>query len=305
MKLFHPKIVLAAIDVDESSVSVLQGARDLADAAGATLHVVNVAPSKAGREAPTQPDDTERKRAIRPLLDRAHLTAANVPVHLLAGEPAHAIRSLADGVHADVIVLGRHRDRRPPSSGQRLGSTALGVVTNSWAPCLVLSKSMRLPIERVLVPVDLSETSRGALVVGLSWASALRGARKGVGSATDETVSLTALFVDKSAASADRSSSQPRALEDELSRLRADAGQWAGVTVSGATRSGNDVGAAIADVAHENGCDLLVLGTRGLGLDDVGRLGSVSLAVARRVEAPILLVPPAVWRTYAGSSHPA
>ena len=45
-----------------------------------------------------------------------------------------------------------------------------------WRPfaSLVLAEPLRLPLRRVLVPIDLSETARGALMVALTWASALR-----------------------------------------------------------------------------------------------------------------------------------
>jgi nucleotide-binding universal stress UspA family protein len=229
-------------------------------------------------------------------LNRADVPASEVRLHLLAGDPVHAIRSLADKTNANVIVLGRHRGRLAEPPG--LGSTALGVVTNSWAPCLILSRGLRLPLERVLVPVDLSDTSRGALVMALSWASALRGAKTIAGSAREETVHLTALFVDKSSEVSGGATRQMQALDAELSRLRQDAGTWASVDITGVLRSGSDVPAAIADYAAETGSDLVVLGTRGLGLDGVGRLGSVSLDVARQATVPILLVPPAVWTAY-------
>jgi nucleotide-binding universal stress UspA family protein len=63
----------------------------------------------------------------------------------------------------------------------------------------------------------------------------------------------------------------------------------------------NDVVGAIAGHASEHSSDLVVLGTRGLGLDAVGRLGSVSLGVTNRIAIPVLLVPPAVWISYAKS----
>jgi nucleotide-binding universal stress UspA family protein len=92
-----------------------------------------------------------------------------------------------------------------------------------------------------------------------------------------------------------------QALDDALSELRREAGTWAGVSIDGRVAVSDDVAAGIAAYASEQSADLLVLGTRGLGLDAVGRLGSVSLGIARRVTSPILLVPPAVWSGYAGS----
>jgi nucleotide-binding universal stress UspA family protein len=97
------------------------------------------------------------------------------------------------------------------------------------------------------------------------------------------------LYVDRSASGATGE------LEAELDRVRRDAGSWAGVAVAGVTIRSDDIASAIADRARDERADLIVLGTRGLGLDAVGRLGSVSEAVTRRVDVPVLLVPPAVW----------
>jgi nucleotide-binding universal stress UspA family protein len=296
MNLLHLRVVLAAIDSDESSLNVLRGAHELVTAAGASLHVVSVAPAVNSSPATNVPGADEHRNTIAQVLNRADVPASEVSLHLLAGDPVHAIRSVADKVSADVIVLGRHRGGS--AEKRALGSTALAVVTNSWAPCLILSQGMSLPLERVLVPVDLSDTSRGALVMALSWASALRGASRIGESASGEAVQLTALVVDKSSAPSGGATGQTQMLDDELNRLRNDAGTWASVDITGVVRAGSDVPATIAEYATGNASDLIVLGTRGLGLDDVGRLGSVSLEVARRVMAPILLVPPAVWRAY-------
>ena len=295
MKLLRLNVVLAAIDRDDSSLEALRGACALARSARASLHVVHVTSSGAGTE---QWDGADAE--VRQLIDRAGLSGADVMLHLLAGDSAHANRSVSETEHADVIVLGLHRGRS--GSGHEMGSTALGVVTNSWAPCLILAGPMHLPLERVLVPVDLSETSRGALVVGLSWSSALRGTKKlPLGGDAGEAVALTALHVERSSPSDAGASRQPKALDDELDRLRRDAGTWAHVAIDRAVVGNSDVPQAIANYASEHQPDLIVLGTRGLGLDAVGRLGSVSLGVAQRVTVPVLLVPPAVWHSYARS----
>ena len=299
MKLLHLRVVLAAIDFDESSSDVLRGAHELAGAAGARLHVVNVATTGDAKHRTSLVGEDERRNALARILEDTGLTGSEVSLHLLAGDSVHAIRTLADRIGADVIVLGRHRARRAGTLA--LGSTALGVVTNSWAPCLILSQGIRLPLERVLVPIDLSDTSRGALVTALAWASALRGAKNIGAGATDETVDLRALIVTRPRLVADGAANQADKLDDELNTLRGEAGTWARVDIAGVLRSGDDVIASIVDYASENPPDLIVLGTRGLGLDGVGRLGSVSLEVARRLVVPILLVPPAVWRMYSAA----
>lgn len=292
MKLLHITVVLVAVDRDESALETLRSASAFARTAGAALHVVHVTAS--GRPEDTSPD-------MRRFLDRAGIPAGDVQLHLLAGEPTNVIRSLADKIHADVIVLGKHRGR-PAALRHHLGSTALGVVTNSWAPCLILAQAMRLPLERVVVPVDLSDTSRGALMVALSWASALRPTKKAADGASNERVTLRALLVERPDSLGADPSGQARALDEQLDRLRRDAGGWANVAIDRALVANSDVPLAIADYAGDERADLIVLGTRGLGLDATGRVGSVSLGVGRRIAIPLLLVPPAVWSSYASTA---
>jgi len=286
MKLLKLNVVLAAIDRDDMSSAVLQGAHELAVAAGARLHVINVVRPEDERRVTRNGDiDADLER----LLQQAGVSASEVAIHVLAGDPAPEIRSLATTVGADVIVLGRLHDR---GRKEPLGGTAMRVVTNSVAPCLVLSGTMVLPLERVLVPVDLSETARGALVLALSWASALRGAEKSAGSTAHESAKLTALLIDQDGRAGGNASTS---LDDELQRLRRDAGTWASVAVDGVTVRRDDVAASIAAYAGDHQADLIVMGTRGLGADAERRLGSVSERVMKQVNVPILLVPPAVW----------
>ena len=287
MHLLTLRTVLVATDLDSGSQAAIETGRRLAIAAGAALHVVHVggdASSSASRDAV---DAFVRSSGVSP--DARH-------VHLLDGDPSHAIRLLADRIAADVIVLGPHRERPGRVSGPPLGSTALAVVTDSFAPCLVARSPLHVPLARVLVAVDLSDTARGALVAGLSWASALRASP--ASTPRGATTTMMVLHVER----ANRLPTSPLnppapavALETELRRIRADAGQWASVSIEDFTLSGDDTARTIADAASRHEADLVVLGTRGLGLDRTGRLGSVSAAVVRRAAVPVLLVPPAVW----------
>jgi nucleotide-binding universal stress UspA family protein len=288
MKLLQLKVVLAAIDRDEMSSAVLRSARELAMAAGARLHVINV----VGVNAPQRdvPRESGPDAQLERLLHGAAIPPGEAAIHVVRGEAAREIRSFATTVSADVIVLGRHH-----RGAESLGSTAMRVVTNAEAPCLIISAPMTLPLERVLVPVDLSETARGALMLALSWASALRGAEKSAGLVANEPAILTALVVNRHDPSGEADTA-PEPLDDELRRLREEAGSWASVTIDGVTVGGRDVAAAIAKFAGEHQSDLVVLGTRGLGADAVRRIGSVSEQVMRQLGVPILLVPPAVWR---------
>jgi universal stress protein E len=292
MRFLVLKNVLVAVDPEHPVHPAILTAARLAGAAGATLHACVVTDSGDDRDEGAQ---ARARSELSAALLRAGVNAKDVTVHVLSGDPAFAIRSLGDRVRADVVVLGPHRERA--SRSRSFGGTALAVVTNAWSPCLVVSSELRLPLSDVVVPIDLSDTARGALLVGLSWASALRGGSAQPGGAAEAR--LTALHVQAAAAP-----TPPSFLEKELAVLRESGGTWAGVTIRGEAVSGSSVPEGIASFVRRQRPDLIVLGTRGLGLDPVGRLGSVAASVAQSTDVPTLLVPPALWMAHA-SEPPA
>lgn len=293
MRLLKLRTVLAATDLDRSSDAALDSAHRLARSAGATLHIVHVLASADRAGANTQPSD-QSPDSVRRALRRAGVPEDGARLHLIPGSPVGAIRSLADRMAADVIVLGPHRKGdRGGASDQPLGGTAQGLVARTFAPCLVAPRPLRLPLERVLAPIDLSETARGALLVALSWASALR-----TEAAPDSRTTLTVLHVD-TAVEPTVSSDPAAAVERELGMLGGGVGDWAGVDVRVIAARNSDAVEAIAYHAADQGAELVVVGTRGLGMDEAARLGSVSARLAARLTLPVLLVPPGVWRAYA------
>lgn len=291
MRLLILRTVLVATDLEPSSHDALDSAHRLATLAGAALHVVHVvaAPSSEGRSgtAPRSPGD-----GVLAALRSAGIPDGGVQAHVIPGSPAEAIGALADRVSADVIVIGRRRQPRGEPGGHSLGSTARRIAERAFAPVLVAGQPLRVPLHRVLVPTDFSDTARGALLVGLSWASGLR-------ARTGQPTALTALHVqsaDEDAGSADASAS----LDRELELLKRDAGSWADVAVQGRTERDADAARAIGSYAVQQDADLVVVGRRGIGADDESRLGSVSESVVTRAQVPTLLVPPVVWRVHAG-----
>jgi universal stress protein E len=290
VRLLTLRTVLVATDLDPSSDVALDSAHRLARASGAGLHVAHVtepADGVAGTSARAEATDADVRAALRRAgVGASHAT--DVKVHVLPGVPADAIRALADRLSADAIVVGPHRERSA-AAGCHLGGTARAVVERASAPCLVAGAPLSIPLRRVLVPIDLSDTARGALLVALSWASGLR-----AGTVEDRATMLDALHVDAGGADASASTS----LEHELEIVRRSAGDWAGVAVDGVMEPGRDAAEVIARRALASEADLVVLGTRGLGQSGVDGLGSVSASVVTQLRQPILLVPPAVWRLH-------
>lgn len=287
MRLLRLRTCLVATDLDVSSDAALDSAARLSAATGAALHVVHVV---------SQSDDTLvrtgrsvlREQDVRRALDRAGVPSGDPRLHIIPGDARTTIGPLAGALSADVIVMGRRR-AASPGKGAAVGGTATAVIRNTVSPCLVVSTPLQLPIDRVLIAVDGSEASRGALVVAVSWASALR-------SRAGAAPTVTAVHVDAGASA--RSPAQA-IVDRELDALRRDAGDWAGVNVTGVTLDHADPVAAITRYVTELDPGLVVLGTRALGRPTHPALGSVASAVTRDLSTPVLLVPPSVWEAYA------
>lgn len=288
MRLLQLRTVVVAHDLTPTSDAALRTAAAFAEHAGASVHVAHVAPPETGMMAQTG-RRSEFMAEIDDAAKRARITTPFTP-HVLEGDPAAAMAALAARVAGDVIITGRRAPRVPMD--RPLGGTAYAMVTRSLIPCLVVTSPMSPPMRRTVVAIDCSEASRGALLVGLSWASALRG-RADAGEPM-----LTALHVHVGDGSAEQARMK-RTVDHELDVLRRHAGDWAGVNVSGITRPGPDTVGAILSTVTELESDLLVLGTRGLGAAADKTLGSVSAAVIGKLQKPVLLVPPAIWRDFA------
>jgi nucleotide-binding universal stress UspA family protein len=295
MRLLALRDILVATDLDDASSAAVAAACSLAEAAGAVLHAVHVTASADDSHGSVGPT-SGRVHALRQMVTRAGARIDPGNVHVVGGDPANTIGALAKRIEASVVVLGPHRARPETNQAPFLGCTARAIVTNASAPCLVVSQPLRLPLERVLVPIDLSDTARGGLLVGLAWASALRVGARRAGNGGDAT--LTCLHVARATGSTGAEPTTAAVFETELEHARRQAGNWAGVSIEGVVTTSDNIAQSIVDYAAEHQPGLVVLGTRGLGLDRIDRLGSIAAAVLPRLSAPVLLVPPAVWSAF-------
>ena len=286
MRLLTLKRVLVATDLHDGSLPALTTGRELTTAAGAALHVAHVS------------DDHGAIDAVTAALGDAGLPPESASVHVVRGDPAPAINILAEKIGADAILVGPHRGRRRGTSKHVMGSTALALVTHASVPCMVVPVPVPVPLRRVIAGVDMTDSARGTLVVALSWASALRVR----GSDASESTVLTALHVHRSSTPANDPAAPRRALDEMLEHLQRDAGAWAGTTIESVVVDNADAAAGIVEYANAHRADMVVLGTRGLGSDDIDRLGSVAGAVTQELDTPVLLVPPSIWKTYATPS---
>jgi nucleotide-binding universal stress UspA family protein len=277
MRLLRLSSVLVATDLDETSGPALRSGARLALLAEAGLHLIHAANTATANE----------KHRLR---EQLRLAGPDAPepasLFITPGDPAPAIIERAERIGADAIILGPHR-RGAAVSGE-MGSTAASVVRWARCPCLVVATELRLPLERVLVPIDLSEVAEGALLVALSWATALR-PRPG-------NAEVTALHVSPDPG--DPAAEQ--AVQEEIGRVRARAGGSPYAAMRAVIESNPDPAAEILRRAAEEAVDLVVMGTRGAAGAASG-FGSVSAAVARATTRPLLLVPPTTWEEHAAT----
>ena len=270
--------VLVATDLSDDDVPALRTAMELSRLAGSDLHIVHA----------SQSGDTALEQKLGDQLRTADPGSSILPgTTIRSGHPDRVIVDVAKMIDADVVVLGPHRPGRLHSPG----STAYRVAAVSERPCLVLPKALKLPLGRIMVPVDASGAARGALAVGLTWASALR--RRVAPGAADAT-GITVLHV-QTAAPGDTRANTDDLLNDALAAAGERVTAAAGVNVECVTLNAAEAADAILSRATADDVDLIVLGTRAHH-STAGELGSVSAAVIERTECPILLVPPRIWR---------
>jgi nucleotide-binding universal stress UspA family protein len=181
------RTILVPVDFSRESFRVLEYSIRVASRFGATIHVLNVRPSKA--EAAVERAKNLMMNYTNGLtflhdrladIERMHdIKFAPENCHVFAGRPSEEIGRVASKIHADLIALATHGE-----SGVKrvvLGSTAEHVIR--CAPCPVLiprGKSYEsalaaeydkydLGISNILAPTDFSDCS----VAGASYASFL------------------------------------------------------------------------------------------------------------------------------------
>ena len=274
MRLLRLSSILVATDLGETSMPALRTAGHLARLADGRIHLLHARDTAIG-------EGTVRLREQLRVADPSAPDAASV--YVSKGDPARAILARAAEVDADVIILGPHR--RGVDAGEEvgeLGSTASSVVGRAACPCLVAATDLRLPLNRIVAPIDLSEIADGALAVAVSWASALR--------PRGATVGLAVLHVAQDTDMSAAGNSVRAAIE----KARSLAGGAGHVGFREVVHQDADVVTAILRAADADAADLIVMGTRGEAGVAAG-LGSVSAAVAKQTTLPLLLVPPARW----------
>jgi nucleotide-binding universal stress UspA family protein len=295
--------ILVPLDFSESSIDALRFALPFARESGARLDLLHVIESSATYfgppgetgSLPSMPDqELQRDAAAR--LKKCAATEVRRPVHantlVKEGAPARAINEAAAELRSDLLVLSTHG--HTGLDRFFLGSTAEAVVRR--APCPVLTVRRRVlaragtpqtppskRINRIVVPVDFSASSRDLVKYAAAFATQFR-------------ASLVLLHVVEHINVPTRvvyyaTRLQLTVLERGMRQLAEFAERLvpANIEAEQVVRAGTPYD-VIRQVARRERADLIIIATRGHGAVKRFFIGSTAGRVVRHAPCPVLVV---------------
>ena len=291
----RPRVVVG-VDGSLGSRAALEQAWLRAARSGAVLDVVSALPVQHGWSRPA-PDvqghdealaDTQaRARALVDEVVAADLAAAvEVRVRAVPGSAAGVLVAAAEGAAA--LVVGR-RGRGAVRSAV-LGSVALHCTTHARCPVEVVHAAPDPQATGVVVGVDGSSESFGALRVAIDEA-VLRGTTVRVVAAWE----VGTMWSDMHSLTGPEKSRVRTRLEEAVASAVADAREESAAAHTEPPPLTTDVVEGPPSdvlVTAAEGAELLVVGSRGHGAIRGLLLGSVALRCVVHAPCPVLVVPP-------------
>lgn len=268
-----PARILLATDGSECATLATRAALDLASRGGSELHVVHV-----WLDIHTSHFHAYVRRELhregQEILDGqvGEIEASGSAVagaHLREGHSVGEILALADELDAGLIVVGS----RGMGSIQRmlLGSVSEGLANRTTRPLLVVRGSW--PPARVVIGDDYSEGAREAGDLAAR-----------VGALLGAEVALARVYPQARGTALEEADTS---LDERAAELRGVLGRELPVE-----RLVGDPAASILEMTERSGESVLIsVGSRGGGVVDRLRLGSVSTRILRAAKGPVLISP--------------
>lgn len=254
--------IVAGTDGSPRAELAVDKAAELAQALGASVHVVCVPGAIAGKDWPQR---ITAQEIVSKAGDRLRSRGVTVEAHLPKdeGDAAVALTSVADQVHAQMIVVG---NKGMTGIRRLLGSLPNRV--SHQAQCDVL-----------IVPTDspsLAEIGSRSIVVGTDGSSgSARAVKEGIRLAKALNAEL---HIASSATSADAA-------------LESAAAEAAGEGITATTHAlEGDPADALPDVAAETDAAIIVVGGKGMHADDRERFGNVADKLSHKGTSSVLIV---------------
>lgn len=277
------KTILVATDLSAQSARLLQRAALLSDQHGSAVTVLNVVEN--------QPDT---KTALHETVDqqvRAELAeqvnGAGFPVtpsvRVETGVPHQCIIRLAGELSVDLIIIGPGRTNT--LAKHIFGSTGDRVVRMAPAPVLVVRRAPSTPYRRVVVAIDFSAMSKGALKAARLVTP---DAKRMLVHACEIPAQFEMAMMRTAVSGADAESYRLSRLERSRQKLTEFA-QRHGSREKNLVQIGEPANLLIA-MSREGKADLIALGTQGRNALAQALLGSVARHVLSHADCDILIV---------------
>lgn len=286
-----PNRILLATDGSEEAARTARVAADLAERASAELHVVHAWPAELPKAyAVTAPNTAvcRRRQRAEKLLDRQveWIEQADGTVaegHLPRGEPVEKITELAEELDVDLVVIGSRGLGTVRQS--TTGSISEGVVRGAQCPVLVVrGGEAAWPPARVVVGEDFSDRSEAASRLAASIGRLCEA----------RTILVHAYPLLELGSKAPVSgvfwiNGKVRTARRTLELLAGEIEEEVGETPEARVAMGAAANCILEAAAEGAEPTLVVVGSRGLGVLERFRVGSVSTRVMREVEGPVLV----------------
>ena len=150
------KMILVAVDMTGTSRNALARAALIAQATGASLHVLHAVPSRAlGKTAGVR---CAVQDAVQEVIAELPSPRPDFSLRISARETQDAILREAQKIGADLIVLGAHGE--PRFRDAIFGTTATHVVRHADCPVLVAQNDASRPYAKVMLALKNAEEAR-------------------------------------------------------------------------------------------------------------------------------------------------
>ena len=285
MSIFPTKILLATDGSEDAQLATTTAAA-LAKSTGSELHLVNVGVVAPALLAPLDVKPARVEREVRDVLGEQARKVENVggavaQSHVRVGEAAREVVNLAEEIGTGLIAVGSRG--RGKTKRMLMGSVSDAVVRHAHCPVMVVRRKPVVFPAKILLATDGSEEAELAARTAADLATK-----------TGSELHLVHVLVlppetlhdPFGTAAREEFEKRERARLDELTeKLEASGG-----AVEGAHFRVGSPDAEIVAQAEEVGADVVVLGSRGLGVMRRALMGSVSDSVVRHAHCPILVV---------------
>lgn len=273
---------VVGIDGSAAASSAMLWAGRLAATADIEIVAVNAYQHRVSEVRPETADRliAERKSVLPAWIRPAVEQGASVRAILKHGDPRDVLLRQAEVDDADLVVLGRTGKSGGPGF-LHLGSVVEHAAHHTRQPLAVIPSAVLGPIQRIVLGVDGSGESLGAL----DWCAEL--ARL-----TDAAVLVVVVKEPHGMWSASTSTEDWR--QDIEHQIKEWVAPLAAMNIATDHVLQADVHPAdgLLGVASASEGDVLVIGTRGAGRVSGVRIGGVATKVLHRASIPLVLVPP-------------